>query len=131
MPTSDPIAKLEEVLIARGMQRKDIPGFVDRYAQRPAIRAAQELQQRGIHYHIAYLALAKLQEPEITRESTLDASLAPSAGIWALLGLGSFCAGLWTFKHGILHTFLGPWLSISLIVLGLFFMLRAVSKWIG
>jgi hypothetical protein len=131
MSMPDPVAKLEEVLLARGMQQKDIPDFVARYAKRPALDAARELQQRGIHYQIAFLAIAKIQEPEITRESSLEEPLDSSAGKWALLALGSFCAGLWFFKHGALNASLGPWVLVGISVFGLFSALRAVSKWIG
>ena len=131
MPVADPVAKLEEVLVARGMLRKDIPGFIDRYAKLPVLNAAQELQQRGIHYEIAYLALAKLQEPETIAESTLDEPLDSSAGVWAILSLASFGAGLWVWKHGLLAAVLGPWPVVVLFGLGLFFFARAFSKWIG
>ena len=131
MPAFDPVAKLEEVLVARGMLREDIPGFIERYAKRPVLSAAQELQQRGIRYQIAYAAFAKLQEPEITRESTLDSPFNSSAAIWTLLGFVSFGAGLWTLKNGTLAGMLGPWLFLSLFALGLLFFACALSKWIG
>jgi hypothetical protein len=126
MPAPDPIAKLEDVLIARGMMREDIPGFIERYAKLPVLRAAQELQQRGIHYEIAYLALAKLEEPKITRESTLDEGSSSSAVFWTFLALASFGAGLWTLKHSAIT----PWLEFGLFGLGIVFSIGAISKWI-
>lgn len=131
MPDSDPVAELEEILVARGMLRQDIPAFIERYAKRPVLEAAQELQQRGIRYQIAYQALEKLQEPENLRESALDSPLNLSAGKWIFLSMAFIGAGLWTLKHGAFAATFGPWLFLSLFALGAVFSLCAIPKWIG
>lgn len=131
MPASDPVAKLEELLLARGMSRQDLPDFIGRYAKRPVLDAAMELQQRGIRYQIAYDAIAKLQEPTNARESSLDSPFKLSATGWVSLSLVFVGAGLWQLKTGLFAGKFGPWLAVGFCVLGASFALGAISKWLG
>ncbi|MGC4073325.1 MAG: hypothetical protein QM760_12575 [Nibricoccus sp.] len=120
MKIADPVTKLEELLVARGMQRKDVPGFIARYAKKPALRAALELQRRGIRHDTAFQAINELQAEETARASILPDSLNPSAGISAILGIASLCGGL-RFLESWLHKTSGPWPGVILLSLGLIF----------